>query len=111
MIDLHSHILPGIDDGAKTLDVSLEMARMAVADGIHTMACTPHIYPGLYMNEASGIEARRPLQAELDARGIALRLLRRGRRAPGARPARRDSRGQVPTLPVRATCCWSPRTT
>jgi protein-tyrosine phosphatase len=76
MIDLHSHILPGIDDGAKTLDVSLEMARMAVADGIHTMACTPHIYPGLYMNDAPGIDqAREALQAELDQRGIALRLV------------------------------------
>ena len=40
MIDLHSHILPGIDDGAKSLDISLEMARLAVADGIHTMACS-----------------------------------------------------------------------
>jgi protein-tyrosine phosphatase len=76
MIDLHSHILPGIDDGAKTLDMSLEMARMAVADGIHTMACTPHIYPGLYMNDAPGIDqAREALQAELDQRGIALRLV------------------------------------
>jgi protein-tyrosine phosphatase len=76
MIDLHSHILPGIDDGAKTLEVSLEMAHMAVADGIHTMACTPHIYPGLYGNDASGIAlARDRLQAELDARGIALRLV------------------------------------
>ena len=76
MIDLHSHILPGIDDGAKNLDISLEMARLAVADGIHTMACTPHIYPGLYMNSAQGIaQARDALQAELDAQGIALRLV------------------------------------
>ena len=76
MIDLHSHILPGIDDGAKDLAMSLEMARIAVADGIHTMACTPHIYPGMYMNDAAGIAlARASLQAELDARGIALKLV------------------------------------
>ncbi|MEP6965411.1 MAG: CpsB/CapC family capsule biosynthesis tyrosine phosphatase, partial [Polaromonas sp.] len=76
MIDLHSHILPGIDDGAKDLDVSLEMARLAVADGIHTMACTPHIYPGLYMNDAQGIaDARDALQLELDSHGINLRLV------------------------------------
>ena len=76
MIDLHTHILPGIDDGAPTLEVSLEMARLAVADGIHTMACTPHIYPGMYMNDGPGIErARQALQAELDSRGIALRLV------------------------------------
>ena len=33
MIDLHSHILPGIDDGSKSLEMSLAMARIAVADG------------------------------------------------------------------------------
>ena len=76
MIDLHCHILPGIDDGAKTLDDSLAMARIAVADGIHTMACTPHIYPGMYMNDGPGIaHARARLQAELDHRGIPLKLV------------------------------------
>jgi len=76
MIDLHSHILPGIDDGAKTLEMSLEMAHLAVADGIHTMACTPHIYPGLYLNDTQGItQARDALQRELDDRNIALRLV------------------------------------
>lgn len=76
MIDLHSHILPGIDDGAKTLDVSLEMARIAVADGITVMACTPHIYPGMYMNDGPGIDtARKLLQDELDEAGIALKLV------------------------------------
>lgn len=76
MIDLHSHILPGIDDGAKTLVDSLEMARIAVADGIQTMACTPHIYPGMYMNDGPGIAAARDaLQRELDHHGIALKLV------------------------------------
>ena len=76
MIDLHSHILPGIDDGASSLEMSLEMARMAVADGVHTMACTPHIYPGLYMNDAQGIRrARERLQAALDLYRIALTLV------------------------------------
>lgn len=76
MIDLHSHILPGIDDGAKTLEMSLEMARIAVADGITTMACTPHIYPGMYMNDGPGIQAaRNALQRELDRAGIALQLV------------------------------------
>ena len=57
MIDLHCHMLPGIDDGASDLRTSLEMARMAVADGITLTACTPHIYPGLYENDAAGIGA------------------------------------------------------
>lgn len=76
MIDLHTHILPGIDDGAKTLDVSLEMARIAVRDGTTVMACTPHIYPGLYMNDSAGIHAERDkLQQALDTYGIALKLV------------------------------------
>ena len=76
MIDLHSHILPGIDDGAPTLAVSLEMARQAVDDGIKIMACTPHIYPGLYENTASSINAAREvLQAELCDHDIPLHLV------------------------------------
>jgi protein-tyrosine phosphatase len=76
MIDLHSHILPGIDDGAKTLDISLQMARIAVADGIHTMACTPHIYPGMYMNDGPGIQtAVAALQTVLNRERIPLKLV------------------------------------
>ena len=43
MIDLHSHILPGIDDGARTLEDSVDIARAAVRDGIVTIAGTPHV--------------------------------------------------------------------
>lgn len=57
MIDLHCHILPGIDDGAKNLQISLEMARMAAADGITVTACTPHILPGVYNNDGRHIKA------------------------------------------------------
>lgn len=75
MIDLHSHILPGIDDGSRNLAMSLDMARMAVADGIEIMACTPHIYPGLYMNDTAGIVAARDaLQRALDQAAIPLQL-------------------------------------
>lgn len=76
MLDLHCHLLPGIDDGAIDLAMSLEMARIAAADGIRTIACTPHIYPGMYENTAPGIRtAIAALQAELDAQGIPLRLV------------------------------------
>lgn len=75
MIDLHCHILPGIDDGSKSLEMSLEMARMAVDDGIAMTACTPHIYPGLYMNDTAGIQAARDaLQRALDEAAIPLQL-------------------------------------
>jgi len=76
MIDLHSHILPGIDDGATDLGVSLEMARIAVADGVEIQACTPHILPGLYHNTGPQIRAATwELQQQLDAHGIPLQLI------------------------------------
>ena len=58
MIDLHSHILPGVDDGAADLATALAMARMAVDDGIEVMACTPHFLPGHYDNTAEDIRLR-----------------------------------------------------
>lgn len=76
MWDLHCHMLPGIDDGAVDLDMALAMARVAVDDGIQCVACTPHIYPGMYENTASGIRtAISALQKELDRQSLRLRLL------------------------------------
>ena len=57
MIDLHCHILPGIDDGAADLSVSMAMAKAYVADGVSVVACTPHILPGLYHNSGPQIRA------------------------------------------------------
>ena len=76
MIDLHSHILPGIDDGASNIEVSIEMARIAVADGITHMACTPHIFPGKYDNNSAMIlPAIEALQSVLDDKKVALKLM------------------------------------
>jgi protein-tyrosine phosphatase len=75
MIDLHCHMLPGIDDGAPDLETALAMARMAVADGIRVVACTPHIYPGVYENKGDDIrQAIKSLQERLDEAGIGLKL-------------------------------------
>lgn len=75
MIDLHSHILSALDDGATDVAVSIAMARIAVADGITHMACTPHIFPGKYNNSAATIlPAMHSLQAMLDAQSIPLTL-------------------------------------
>jgi protein-tyrosine phosphatase len=74
MIDLHSHILPGIDDGPATLEASLELARAAVEDGIELMAATPHVrddYPTTAEEMERAVER---LRVELAAAGIALEL-------------------------------------
>ncbi|HVI57609.1 MAG TPA: CpsB/CapC family capsule biosynthesis tyrosine phosphatase [Luteimonas sp.] len=99
MFDLHCHLLPGIDDGAVDLEMALEMARIAAGDGIRTIACTPHIYPGKYENTAQGIRtAIAALQAELDERGIDLRLEEGAdvHLAPGL--ARGIKSGRIPTI-------------
>jgi len=76
MIDLHCHILPGLDDGAADIAVSLEMAKAAVADGISVVACTPHILPGLYHNSGPQIRsAVAELQQAIDSEGISLQLV------------------------------------
>lgn len=75
MIDLHCHLLPGVDDGAVDLPASLAMARIAVADGIEVVACTPHIFPGMYENTGPAIRrAVAELQSRLDEAAIPLRL-------------------------------------
>lgn len=76
MIDLHCHLLPGIDDGPPDLETALEMARIAVADGIEITACTPHIYPGMYDNNGPDILRRvADLQTLLDQADIPLKLV------------------------------------
>jgi len=76
MIDLHCHILPGIDDGAADLAVSLKMAEASLADGIQIVACTPHILPGMYHNTGPQIRAAvADLQQRLDDEAIPLRLV------------------------------------
>lgn len=56
MIDLHCHILPGIDDGAKSLEETLEMARIAVSEGIHHIIATPHYIQYSDYLDKQGIE-------------------------------------------------------
>lgn len=51
MVDIHSHVLPGIDDGAKDIDMSLEMLKIAVNSGIRQIIATPHYCRGYYENK------------------------------------------------------------
>jgi protein-tyrosine phosphatase len=55
VIDIHSHILPGVDDGANTIYDSIDMAKQAVSEGIHTIIATPHHRNGKYENVKSDI--------------------------------------------------------
>lgn len=55
MIDIHNHLLPGIDDGAADMAAALRMAQLAVNDGITHLVCTPHIQPRVYDNNAETI--------------------------------------------------------
>lgn len=58
MIDIHSHILPGIDDGAQTIDDAINMAKLAVEEGITKIIATPHHNNGKYTNKKVDIEER-----------------------------------------------------
>jgi protein-tyrosine phosphatase len=67
VIDLHSHILPNLDDGAASVEMSLEMARAAVVDGISAIAATPHVradYPTSPAEMEQGVEVLRALLAD-----------------------------------------------
>lgn len=76
MIDLHCHLLPGIDDGPEDLATALCLARHAVAAGIRTSVVTPHMHPGRYDNRDANIRtAAQEFQRTLDAEGIALQIL------------------------------------
>lgn len=76
MIDLHCHLIPGIDDGATSLEEALEMARIAVADGITVTACTSHIFPGMFNNSGDAIRnGMAEMQRQLDAHDIPLKLV------------------------------------
>ena len=75
MIDLHCHILPGVDDGAQSPEESLSMARKAVEDGIHTIVATPHTLNGIYFNPVRKVISRvSDLQDVLLKNHINLRL-------------------------------------
>ncbi|MCB2191972.1 MAG: hypothetical protein KQI62_10435 [Deltaproteobacteria bacterium] len=82
MLDLHSHVLPGVDDGAPDLEQALDMCRLALDDGVKLMAATPHWYPArdpLPVEELDrGVQW---LRGKLEAAGLPLKLV------PGAEVA------------------------
>ena len=75
IVDLHCHILPGIDDGSPDLEHSLDLARAAVADGVTHILATPHHLDNNYVNYRTDvIKAVQNFQNELAAEQIALQV-------------------------------------
>jgi protein-tyrosine phosphatase len=68
MVDLHCHILPGLDDGPESIDVALAMAESAIADGITHVVATPHSNSEYYFDFARVRELRDELQAKIGER-------------------------------------------
>jgi protein-tyrosine phosphatase len=75
MIDIHCHILPGIDDGAADLDASLAMALVAADDGITTIAATPHVRDDHPFDLTELPERRAQLEAALAKGGLELEIV------------------------------------
>jgi protein-tyrosine phosphatase len=81
VIDLHSHILPALDDGAVDLDDSVAMARQAEADGIEIVCATPHIRSDHDVQVAELENRIEAVNTELERQGVAVRV------APGGEVA------------------------
>ena len=58
MIDIHSHILPAVDDGSRSIQESIALLRVAVRDGIQEMVLTPHIFVGRWDNNLTMLRPR-----------------------------------------------------
>ncbi|QNK55283.1 tyrosine-protein phosphatase [Paenibacillus sp. PAMC21692] len=76
MIDIHTHILPGIDDGASDWEETLRLANAAVKDGITAIIATPHHANGKYINAAHEVkQLAERVDKRLNEEGIPLRVL------------------------------------
>ena len=76
MIDLHCHILPGVDDGPATLEESIEMCRMASADGTSTIVAATHFRPGSYTPTVKALTERTAeLRAALASASIPITIV------------------------------------
>lgn len=76
MIDLHCHILPGLDDGPATMEESLAMARVAADDGVKVIVATPHVDRELNLPDPNHVRRLvAQLNTALQAEGLALRVV------------------------------------
>jgi len=98
-VDIHCHLVPGIDDGSKSWDETLAMAQMAVADGIRTIVVTPHQLGNFAHNHGDTIRAKTAeLQKFLDDSQVSLQVLPGGDVRIEANLVARIRRGEVMSL-------------
>ncbi len=98
-IDIHCHLIPGIDDGSQSWEDTLAMARMAVGDGIGAIVCTPHQLHNYSKNHGDMIRQRTSeLQRVLDENGIDLIVLPGGDVRIEDGMVRKLTTGEVMTL-------------
>ena len=75
MIDIHTHILPGIDDGPEDMEETLAMCRIAVEDGITDVIATPHMLKAPYdVSREAVLEKVAELNARLAGEGLSLKI-------------------------------------
>lgn len=75
MIDIHTHLIPGVDDGPKTIEEAITLSEMCVQNGVTHAICTPHILAGRYENTINTlIGPMKVLQDALAERNIPLKL-------------------------------------
>src|SRR5690606_33948858 len=109
VIDLHAHVLPGVDDGPTSWSESVEMVRMAAADGIAAIAATSHMMPdGAFANRRTTLL---PLVSELQERlrrqGVDVAVYPGGEVYRNATRRFRTSPGSRDSWWTRARCCRS----
>ena len=77
IVDIHNHILPGVDDGAGSIKEAADMCALAIEEGIKTIVVTPHYHPG---RQAAGNDRRdsvlQQLEEEIEIRGLKLEIYR-----------------------------------
>ncbi|OGW85957.1 MAG: hypothetical protein A3C35_07255 [Omnitrophica bacterium RIFCSPHIGHO2_02_FULL_46_11] len=79
MIDLHTHVIPGVDDGARSWEEALAMCRMAWEDGTRILVATPHRFNGVYDHDTDHIESQLlELRKRLQEEQIELEVLQGG---------------------------------
>lgn len=99
MIDLHSHILPALDDGSSSVEESIAMARQAVADGIRTVVATPHTLNGVYYSSSHEVTGHVAcLQEILQENQIELKLCSGSEAHICAGLAKRILSGEIATI-------------